>query len=93
MSHHTNGYIKTFLTGGVIGATLALLYTPKSGREIRKNLRRGLHRANEKVGDLREQAEDIMAEGRKQAKALRQQAEDILDEAKTAAEHLIAKIR
>ena len=80
-------------TGGLIGAAFALLYAPKSGREVRKNLRRGLHKANEKVGDLREQAEDIMAEGRRQARALRQQAEDILDDAKIAAEQLIAKIR
>jgi gas vesicle protein len=90
-------YTKAFLTGGLIGAILALLYSPKTGNELRRDLRRGSRRlykrANQTVDDLREQTEDILTEGRKQVRALRHQAETILDEAKASAEHLVPKVR
>jgi gas vesicle protein len=89
----SNGLGKMFFIGGLIGAGLALLYAPKSGKETRKGLRRGLHKANEKAHDLRDQAEDILMEGRKKAKALRHQAADILDEAKATADQLISKVK
>lgn len=46
----TGGMIMAFLAGGLIGAGLALLYAPYSGREAREKLS-GL------AGDLKNQAE------------------------------------
>ena len=90
-------YVKFFVAGGLLGALIAILYSPKSGNEMRKELRRGSRKwykkANQSVDDLREQTEDILAEGRKQVRALRQQAGAILEEAKSTAEHVIPKVR
>ncbi|MBK7446584.1 MAG: YtxH domain-containing protein [Ignavibacteria bacterium] len=32
------GYLSGLITGGVIGGLAALLFTPKSGKELRKNI-------------------------------------------------------
>jgi len=66
------------LIGGLIGAAIALLYAPKSGRETRKDIARAARRAknstvdliedtiddvNDFVNDLREKAADIVDQG------------------------------
>jgi gas vesicle protein len=66
------------LIGGLIGAAIALLYAPKSGRETRKDITRAACRAknstvdliedtiddvNDFVNDLREKAADIVDQG------------------------------
>ena len=38
-SDKSKGLLFGFLAGGVIGAVLALLYAPKSGKELRKDIR------------------------------------------------------
>jgi gas vesicle protein len=40
MSSDGNGFFKGFLLGGAIGAVIALLYAPKSGKEMREDLKR-----------------------------------------------------
>ncbi|MCB0292558.1 MAG: YtxH domain-containing protein, partial [Calditrichaeota bacterium] len=42
-------FLKGFLVGGAMGAIIALLYAPKSGRETREDL-------GGKVGDMYEKA-------------------------------------
>lgn len=66
------------LIGGLIGAAIALLYAPKSGRETRKGIKRAARRAknstvdfiedtidnvNDFVNDLRDKAADIVDQG------------------------------
>ena len=66
------------LIGGLIGAAIALLYAPKSGRETRKDIKRAARRAknstvdfiedtidnvNDFVNDLRDKAADIVDQG------------------------------
>jgi len=68
-----------FLLGGVIGAAIALLYAPKSGKETRKDISKAarhiknstvdlieeaIEDANEFASDLREKAEDIIEKGK-----------------------------
>lgn len=67
-----------FLIGGVIGAAVALLYAPKSGRETRKDISKAARRiknntvdlieetiedVNEFASDLKEKTADIIEQG------------------------------
>lgn len=67
-----------FLLGGLIGASFALLYAPKSGSETRKDLSKAARRVknktvdlvedtiesvNEFAGDVKERATDIIERG------------------------------
>lgn len=47
-----------FLIGGAIGATIALLYAPKSGRETRKDIKRTARRVKDEAIDLVEDTID-----------------------------------
>ena len=35
----SKGLLIGFLTGGIVGAAIALLYAPKSGKELRKDIK------------------------------------------------------
>lgn len=49
-----------FLLGGAIGAAVALLYAPKSGRETRKDISRAARRIKNSTADLIDDAiEDV----------------------------------
>lgn len=68
-----------FLIGGVIGAALALLYAPKSGRETRKDIARTARKVkketvhlvedavdsiNDFAGDVKDKVSDIIEQGK-----------------------------
>ena len=78
MRNDTGKVGAAFLIGGALGAAMALLYAPKSGRETRRDISRAAHRlkdsaadliegtiedVNEFAGDLKEKAADILKEG------------------------------
>lgn len=67
-----------FLIGGIIGAAVALLYAPKSGRETRRDISKAAKRirndavelveetirsVNDFAGDVREKAAEIVERG------------------------------
>jgi gas vesicle protein len=47
-----------FLVGGAIGAAIALLYAPQSGRETRKDIKRTARRVKNEAVDLVEDTID-----------------------------------
>jgi gas vesicle protein len=65
------------LAGGAIGAIVALLYAPKSGKELR--------------ADIKERADDLLEDAEGYAKEARSKASDIMTEAKRRSDHLITK--
>ncbi len=70
----TSSMILPVLISGVIGAGLALLLTPKSGREMRQDIRRFATSASEQAG---EQISNVMEQGQEmysQGKAAASQA-------------------
>ena len=44
MSSQVEGFVKGMLLGGMIGAAIALLYAPQSGRKTRKDIERNAER-------------------------------------------------
>lgn len=67
------GTALTFLFIGLgIGAVSALLLAPKSGRQMRRTLRRKYEDARDVVGDWGEQANDAVERGTKWAKDARE---------------------
>ena len=49
-----------FVTGGLVGAAVALMLAPKSGRNSREQVRGYARRAEEQVQELAEKATDLM---------------------------------
>ncbi len=73
------GLVIGLLAGGAIGAVLALLYAPKSGKELRADIR-------DRADDLMEGAEDYM-------KAARSKAGEIVSEAKKRSDQLVTEAK
>lgn len=75
-----NGMVKWllvgFLAGSAIGAVLALLYAPKSGKELRADIR-------QKTDDLLDDAEGL-------ARAARAKASEMMSDAKRRSDQLIS---
>ncbi len=69
------GLVIGLLAGGAIGAVVALLYAPKSGRELRADLK-------EKADEFRDDAEEYLS-------TARTKAGDLVSEAKKRSESLI----
>ncbi len=70
------GFLLGLIAGGAIGAALALLYAPKSGRELRGDIKK---RTDEMVGDAEEYIQNA-----------RSKAVDLINDGKQRADHLIA---
>jgi len=52
------------LIGGAVGAGIALMTAPKSGREIRKDLKRFATKTREQVDDVIDEGRELYEEGR-----------------------------
>jgi len=63
--------VKFLLIGAGIGAAVALLFTPMSGRECRETIRKGYRNAldsiSEQTRNLRERGSNLLRFGRKKA--------------------------
>jgi gas vesicle protein len=77
MSRENNigkGLILGFLAGGAIGAIFGMLYAPKSGKELRDDLRvksnEYLDDADKYVAEAKDRAKDLINEGRKRSEKL-----------------------
>jgi gas vesicle protein len=90
-------FFKGFLIGGTIGAVIALLFAPKSGDELRADIRRKSRELYDEteahLGEWKEKAAEVIDEGKRQAEALRSQAEAKIAEARAKAEQLISEGR
>jgi gas vesicle protein len=70
------GVLMGFMAGTVVGAVLALLYAPKSGRELRADIQH-------KTGELKDQADEYL-------RSARMKAVDIINEGKQRSEQLVS---
>jgi len=80
------GLLIGFLAGGIVGAIAALLYAPKSGKELRQDIKNKtdgyLDDAERFVADARDKARDLINEGKKKS-------DKLISEAKTKSEELL----
>ncbi len=85
-SNLSKGLLIGFLTGGIVGAAIALLYAPKSGKELRKDIKNKtdeLLEDTEKYFDVaKEKATAVFNEGKKKS-------EQLIADAKVKAEAII----
>lgn len=91
MSSNNDGgeFFKGFLFGGLVGAVVSLLYAPKSGKEMREDLRTASQEIMEDAGSrlevTQEKADALMEQTRKQLDELRREAEAAIAELKNSA--------
>jgi gas vesicle protein len=86
-------FFKGFILGGLVGAAIALAFAPKTGRELREEMKKrsaGLL-DDETLNDVRAKAEKVLADGRKKAEELIQEAESRLEQAKAKASDLLKR--
>jgi gas vesicle protein len=80
------GLVIGLLAGGAVGAIVALLYAPKSGRELRADLK-------EKAGDFVDNAEDALQQAKERAGDIvseaKRRSDTLLNEAKKKADTLL----
>jgi gas vesicle protein len=79
MDKDATSMMGAFLLGGLIGAAIALLYAPKSGRETRKDISKAAKRAKRGAVDL---AEDIAESVSDFTSDMKDKASDIVDRGK-----------
>jgi len=84
-----------FLIGGVLGALAGIFYAPKSGKELRSDIREKgseiLKDAKEIYSDAHKKANEIIAEARHQAGEMKKEAESHLSEARQKTKEILAR--
>ena len=80
------GLLIGFLAGSVVGAIAALLYAPKSGKELRSDLRKKASDLAEEAGDYVKAARTKTAELVNQGKS---RSDQLVSDAKEKAEHIL----
>ena len=75
----TKGLVIGLLAGGVVGAITALLYAPKSGKELRS--------------DLKQKANDIAEGASEYVKSARARSTDSVSRAKSTADDLTSDVK
>lgn len=75
----STAFFTGLLVGGVLGSVIAMLYTPMSGKKLRRKISAAKDDFVEDIGEYvetgKEKAEELIKEGKKKA-------ETIIDEAK-----------
>lgn len=94
------GLLLGFITGGVVGAAIALLYAPKSGKELRNDIRAkkdellddtseylqiAKTKASDMINEGKRKSEELISDAKKKASSLIGDANSILNEAKQKA--------
>lgn len=83
------GFLIGFLAGGALGAVVALLTAPKSGRELRADIKlkseEYLDEAEKYLTEAKDKARELINEGKKKSERIihdaRSKSEDILKDA------------
>ncbi len=101
MAHEEDGFAKGlflgFIAGSAIGAVTALLFAPKSGEDLRKDLqaksnqlrdtaqaqlRQAREKAEQLVNEGKKRSDDIVGQAKELAGSIVSDAERVLDQAK-----------
>ncbi len=74
------GYIRGVIHGAVIGSVVALLYAPKPGTEMRRDVSRQLDRLRGQAQPMIDQAQTTIEKARPQAERLASKAQEKVQE-------------
>ncbi len=92
-SNYTKGFLIGAVVGGAVGAVVALLFAPKSGKELRRDIAertedvvdKAQQMFNKATGQVESGVEDVVNEGRLRAERIvssaRHQAENLMSNA------------
>ena len=84
-----------FLIGGVLGALAGIFFAPKSGKELRSDIKEKgsevLKDAKEIYADASTKAKEIIEEAKHQAEELKKEADRHLSEARQKAKEILAR--
>ena len=99
MTEHENQqghFLMGLLIGGALGALAGILFAPKSGKELRSDLKEKgtevLKDAKEMYADASTKAQEIIDEAKHQAKELKKEADRYLSEARQKAKEILARV-
>lgn len=74
-----NFSITAFLVGSILGASASLLFTPKSGHEIRAGIRSQI---NSYLTDVKSRTDDLIQNSKSAGELLKRKAEDVMETVK-----------
>lgn len=104
----SKGFLLGLLAGGAAGSIAALLYAPKSGRELRKDIRKKSreiineteqyaantkNRAAEIISDARKKAENLILDARTKADSITKGTERLYEQGKEFVADETARIK
>lgn len=96
-NHLGKGVLIGFITGGALGAALALLYAPKTGKELRAEIRTKsdeyLDEADKYIAEAKHKAIDLINDGKKKSEKLIKDAKAKSDELIKDAEKVLEEAR
>ena len=99
MAEHDNqqGYFfMGLLLGGALGALAGIFLAPKSGKELRSDIKEKgsevLKDGKEIYTDARTKAKEIIEEAKHQAEELKKEADRYLSEARQKAKEILARV-
>ena len=99
MAEHGNQqgqFFMGFLIGGVLGALAGIFFAPKSGKELRSDIKEkgsGVFKDGKEIyADASTKAKEIIEEAKHQAKELKKEAEQHLSEARQKAKEILARV-
>jgi gas vesicle protein len=85
-----------FLIGSILGALAGIFFTPKSGKELRSDIKEKgsgvLKDGKEIYADASTRAKEIIEEAKRQAKELKKEADRHLSEARQKAKEILAHV-
>jgi gas vesicle protein len=98
MASHENEqsyFFMGFLVGGIFGALAGIFFAPKSGKELRSDIREKgnevLEDAKEIYADAGTKAKEIIEEAKHRADELKKEADRYLSEARRKAKDILAR--
>jgi len=88
-------FLRGFVIGGVLGALAGIFFAPKSGKELRSDIKEKgsevLTEGKEIYADASMKAKEIIAEAKHQAEELKKEADRYLSEARLKAKEILAR--
>jgi len=92
---HCGNFLRGFVIGGVLGALAGIFFAPKSGKQLRSDIK---EKGSEVVRDAKDiytdastKAKEIIEEAKHRAKELKKEADRHLSDARQKAKEILAR--